>query len=414
MIKRNITGGIAESLSDTPVVFLRGARQVGKTTLVKEFIGKKRGADYFTLDTAGVLASASDDPAGFLSGLRGTTIIDEAQKAAGLFAAIKESVDKDRRPGRFLLTGSSNILTSVKAAESLAGRMEIFNLWPLSQGEIEGVREDFIDCLFRRAEFRARFNPETREDILRRAAMGGYPEVRSRASEKRRRAWFDAYLTSILERDVRDIANIHDIGAMLRLLKALASRAASLVNYSDLSRTLGVQQTTLKRFMAILNSIFLIYEVPAWSANIGKRLVKSPKIMFSDTGLASNLLGCDSRRVIEEPHIAGALLENFVVSEIFKQLAWNETDAAVFHFREQGGKEVDVVLESAAGAIAGVEIKASSSVSTSDFAGLKALKEAGGKKFIRGVVLYTGPEIIPFAKDLYAVPIPALWGARVK
>ncbi|HOY64564.1 MAG TPA: ATP-binding protein [bacterium] len=409
MIERLIASRIVEALSDTPVVFIRGARQVGKTTLVKLLAGQRLSGQYFTLDNAAALAAATSDPAGFLAGLQGPAIIDEAQKAPVLFAAIKETVDVDRRPGRFLLTGSSNVLTSMKVADSLAGRMETVTLWPLAQREIEGNEGSFIDLLFGQWKKKLKFKAESREQALTKLLAGGYPEPVGRISERRKSAWFDSYISAIMERDIKDIANIQDVGAMLRLMKVLASRSACLLNYAELSRSLALPQTTLKRYMGMLESLFVVYELPAWSANIGKRFVKSPKIMFIDTGLSSSLLGFNMKRAMEDSNLAGGLLENFVVSELHKQIGWSETEARLFHFRESTGKEVDVVVENREGAVAGVEVKSASTVSASDFAGLKTLKDSLGKRFVRGVVLYLGSEVVPFGENLHAMPLCALW-----
>ncbi len=409
MINRHIVPEVIEALSDTPVVFVKGARQVGKTTLVKSLAGRQRQLQYFTLDNAAVLAAAQNDPTGFIRGLEGAVIIDEAQKVPGLFPAIKEAVDADRRPGRFIVTGSSNILTSMKIADSLAGRMEVLTLGPLAQRELEGTEGSFIDLLFGQWGGRPVLDEQTREQAYAKVLAGGYPEPVARISERRRGAWFDSYVSAIIERDVRDIANIQDVGAMLRLLKILASRSASLLNYSELSRSLSLPQSTLKRYIWILESLFIIYELPAWSANLGKRLVKSPKLMFNDTGLSSNLLGFNLKRALNEPHITGNLLENFVVSELHKQMGWSDTQAALFHYRESSGKEVDVVLENRDGAVIGVEVKSAFSVSASDFSGLRTLRESLKERFVRGVVIYLGSDIIPFAENLHAVPLSMLW-----
>jgi len=409
MIYRNITNRLLESLTDTPVVFLRGARQTGKSTLVKALVQKEYPADYVTLDNAGFLSAATSDPAGFLAGFNGPVVIDEVQKALKLFPAIKESVDNDRRAGRYLLTGSSNVLATIRASESLAGRMEVFTLRPFSRGELKGTKETFIDAAFDAKTKVFRFQPENRKDILRQMLTGGYPEAVARTSEKRRAAWFDAYITTILERDVRDISNIQDLAAMPRLLKMLASRCAGLLNYANISRDLGMPQTTLKRYAALMQATFLLFELPPWSANIGKRLVKSPKLMFTDTGLAANLLGLDRERVEQDPGPAGAILENFVVSELYKQAAWSETTVNLFHFRTQTGLEVDVVLEDASGRAVGLEVKLSSTPFADDFLGMKTLKQALGKRFVRGVVLYLGSEVVPFGENLHAVPLSVLY-----
>lgn len=238
---------------------------------------------------------------------------------------------------------------------------------------------------------------------------GGFPEVVDRERAERRRAWFDSYVTTILQRDVRDLANIERLTELPRLLSLLAARAASLLNYSDISRGLGMPQSTLKRYMALLEATFLVQALPPWFGNLGKRLVKSPKLLICDTGLAAHLQGVDSGWISSQPNLAGPLLENFVAMEVRKQIAWSRTRPALFHFRTQSGAEVDIVLEDPAGNLAGVEVKSSSTVGKHDFRGLDALADAAGERFRRGIVLYTGREPIPFGERMHALPVSSLW-----
>jgi uncharacterized protein len=409
MLSRNITPQIIEALSDTPVVMLNGARQTGKSTLAKALISEKHIGRYVTLDNATVLAAAKDDPVGFLSGLGESVVIDEIQRAPELFVAIKADVDRNRKPGRYLLTGSANVLLLPRLSESLAGRMEIFTLWPLSQGEFSGVRERFIDILFsEKFPSQAPITGDNYATLLERAIRGGYPEVAARTSESRRRAWFESYITTILQRDVRDIANIDGLTAMPRLLAMLATRSPSLLNYSELSRTTGLPQSTLKRYMTLFETIFLIDHLPAWYSNLGKRLVKTSKLVMSDSGLLTTLLAVDAFRLENTP-LCGAVIENFVIMELKKQISWSHTKPAMLHFRTQTGQEVDGVLEDRAGRIVGIEIKSAKSVGGQDFRGLRALAEAVGNRFFRGVVLYGGSEIVPFGSNLFAMPIDSLW-----
>jgi predicted AAA+ superfamily ATPase len=413
MIKRNISQFVLDALSDTPVLLLTGARQTGKSTLVKTITEHSHPARYITLDNATVLAAVKHDPTGFLSGLDGPVVIDEVQRAPELFPAIKAEVDRNRRPGRFLLTGSANVLLLPRLSESLAGRMEILSLWPFSQGELEGIHELFVDSLFA-----AKFHPhplpkESLSSLHTRVTNGGYPEAVSRTKEDRRRAWFESYITTILQRDIRDIANIDGLTSLPRLLAMIASRAPSLLNFSELSRTLAMPQSTLKRYMTLLEATFLIQHLPAWSGNLGKRLVKTSKLVMSDTGLMAHLLGANKER-LATGGIIGPLLENFVVMELIKQITWSSTKPQIFHFRTQTGQEVDIVLEDRAGKLVGIEVKASSTVTAQDFKGLRALAETTGKRFHRGIVLYTGAGSLPFGPELYAIPVNALWHKRGK
>ncbi|MFN0085038.1 MAG: ATP-binding protein [Blastocatellia bacterium] len=412
MITRHIKDALRDALADTPVVLLTGARQAGKSTLVEHMAETDHPARYMTLDDAAVLSAARFNAAGFISELDAQpvpVVLDEIQRAPELFLPIKLAVDRNRRSGKFLLTRSANVMMLPHLADSLAGRMETIRLWPLSQGEIDGVRESFIDRVFAKElalPARVRF---TRADLIARVVRGGYPEILNREAEPRRRAWFGSYITTILQRDVREIANIEGLAEMPRLMTLLASRAASLLNFSEISRSLVIPQSTLKRYMGLLEATFIVQMLPAWSANIGKRLVKAPKLTLCDTGLLSYLLGVNEERLEKDSQIFGAILENFVVMELRKQASWSETQPQLFHFRTQSGQEVDIVLEGASGEIVGVEVKASGSVSGGDFKGLTALRETAGRKFKRGVILYTGQEIVQFDEHFIAFPVAGLW-----
>jgi predicted AAA+ superfamily ATPase len=396
-------------LSDTPVVFLSGARQTGKSTLAQHLASSTHPARYLTLDEAAVLAAARHDPAGFIAGLEGPVVIDEVQRVQQLFLAIKAEVDRDPRPGRFLLTGSADILLLPRMSESLAGRMELLTLWPLSQGEITGVKEDFLDILFRQTLPTMKRYSEARSSLINRLLVGGYPALLKRPLEARRRAWLGSYVTTILQRDVRDLSNVEDLALLPRLLSLLASRAGCLVNFSDLSRVTGIPQTTLKRYFTLLETTFLVQLVPAWSANVGKRLVKAPKLFLNDTGLMAYLVGLSEERLAVDATMRGPLLENFVAMELRKQATWSETRPQLFHFRRPTGQEVDLVLENGAGEIVGIEIKASATVGAGDFKGLHSLAELTERRFRRGVVLYTGTESVPFGPQFHALPVNVLW-----
>jgi predicted AAA+ superfamily ATPase len=408
-MRRFLVPRLLVALSDTPVVLVNGARQVGKSTLVRSLIGDGHPAVYLTLDDASVLASAASDPAGFVSGLSDNVILDEVQRAPELFLAIKAAVDRDRRPGRFLLTGSANVLLLPKVADSLAGRIEILTLAPLSQGEIAGTTETFIDRLFA-DKLRIASRPSaTRADLFNRIVTGGYPAAATRKDPERRRAWFGSYIRTVLERDVRDLGNIEGLVQMPRLLSLLATRSGQTLNFADISRHAGLPQTTLKRYMTLLETTFLLRYIPAWSNNLGQRLAKSPKLLLSDTGLIAYLLGLNERRLSQEPALAGPLVESFAALELSKQAEWSKTRPALFHFRTPVGREVDLVLEDDGGRVVGVEVKASATVNTSDFKGLHTLSETAGSKFQRGVVLYMGADMVPFGPRLHAIPLSALW-----
>lgn len=409
MIYRNITPKITEALADSPVVLLNGARQTGKSTLTQWIASEIHSARYITLDDAGILAAIRHDPAGFVSGLEGNVVIDEVQRAPELFFAIKTAVDRNRKPGRFLLTGSANIMLLPRLSESLAGRMEIISLWPFSLGEIEGVKEGFVDTLFEDILFSQIKIKENQDSIIQKILTGGYPEVLYRKTSGRQKAWFSSYITTILQRDVRDIANIEGLTMMPRLLSLLAVRTATLLNFADISRSIGIPQSTLKRYMSLLETTFLVQILPAWFTNLSKRLVKAPKLILNDTGLIAHLIGLNEERMKTDAGNFGQLLESFVAIELKKQISWSNTQPQMFHYRTQTGQEVDIVLENAAGKIVGIEVKASSTITGKDFKGIRALSEAIGKRFHRGIVFYTGTENIPFGKYLNALPISYLW-----
>ncbi len=409
MFKRHITQGLVEALGDTPVVFLRGARQSGKSTLALGLARSSFSAGYYTLDSAATLSAAGSDPVGFIAGLPKPAIIDEVQRVPGLFLAIKEDVDADRSPGRYLLTGSANVMVMPRVADSLAGRMAVITMWPLSQGEIEGVEENFIDAVFQSDLSGIRHQPVDIQALWDRLAAGGFPEPMQRASAKRRASWFDSYLVSMVERDLRDLSQIRDITVVPKLLRLLAARSATLFNQSEISRSAGIANSTLSRYLSVLEATFLIHMVPAWSANLGKRLTRAPKVFLSDTGLACHLLDADPNRLSSNPELAGRLFETFVVSEILKQVSWAGRQVKVYHFRSPEGREVDVVLEDRAGNMVGIEIKLTASPTAASFSGLKALQELARKRFRAGILLYTGKEMVPFGKQLAAIPVSALW-----
>lgn len=413
MYQRQIKNRILDALKDTPVVLINGARQTGKSTLVEDIAKNQYPATYYTLDNLNTLSAIKTDPGNFINQLGEAVILDEIQKAPEIFSSIKETVDKNRKPGRFLLTGSANILLLPQLSESLAGRMEIITLWPLSQGEINDTPETFIDYLFHKNfSIKSPKQIMRRDELFEQILLGGYPEVLSRNTAARRHAWFQSYLTTLLQRDIRDIASIEGLTLLPRLLSFMATRSSTLLNYAEISRASGIPHTTLMRYLTLLQMIFLIHIVPPWSSNLSKRLVKTPKIYMNDTGLLADLLGIDNDRLEQDGNLTGMLLENFVVNELKKQATWNQTPVQFYHYRTQTGQEVDILLENAAGECVGIEVKASSSISEKDFKGLQSLSESLNQKFLRGIVLYTGDQTLPFGKNLFAMPVNTLWQAR--
>jgi predicted AAA+ superfamily ATPase len=411
MFRRNLTPRLLEALADTPAVLVNGARQTGKSTLVQdaEVVGEQR--QYLTFDDPGLLAAAKADPNGFVAGLSLPVTLDEVQLAPEIFPALKAAIDRKRQPGQFLLTGSANVLLLPKISESLAGRIEILTLWPFSQGEMAGRRDGLIDALYS-PQFRptaARAATTQRDELLYKALVGGYPTAVERPSATRREAWFRSYVATILQRDVRDLANVADLTALPRLLSVIATRAGSLLNFADISRTVSLPQTTLKRYFALLEATYLVQQLRPWARNLGKRVIQTPKVYLNDTGLLAYLLGLTVERLKTETNLVGPLLENFVVMELFKQAAWSETQPEIFYWRTASGQEVDIVLEDRAGRVVGIEVKASATLGRNDVRGLDALSKAVGKNWVRGVVLYTGTTVIPFSENLHGIPLSLLW-----
>jgi predicted AAA+ superfamily ATPase len=397
---------IATALGDTPVVLVTGPRQCGKTTLVQKLVSGNR--EFLTLDDDTVLAAARSDPAGLVRGLEKSTI-DEIQRAPDLLRAIKRSVDEDRRAGRFLLTGSANILTVPKVSESLAGRMEIVNLFPLSQAEIHGGKPMFLKTAFQ-GKLGKSGKSLIGEALVEAVLTGGYPEMLRREQPERRRAWARDYIRAIVQRDVRDIADIEKLDQMPRLLQVLAQHSGQLINFSQVGGQIGFDDKTTRKYIAILEQLFLVCRVEPWYRNPLKRMVKTPKLHFLDSGLLATLVGATAERIERDRGIFGGLLETFVFSEVLKQTSWMETTCALYHYRDKDQNEVDIVVEDRVGALVGIEAKASATVNTGDFKGLRKLAEACGNDFKLGVVLYDGEKSVPFGDRLYAAPLSCLWG----
>jgi predicted AAA+ superfamily ATPase len=317
-------------------------------------------------------------------------------------------VDNDRRAGRFLLTGSANVMTLPPLSESLAGRMEIIPLFPFSAGELAGVRESFLSRLFEGSLGRAKISAAS-EDLPARLARGGFPEAVQRQDEDRRSAWFASYISTLLQRDVRDLARVEALHALPNLMKLLASRVSGLLNLADVGRDAGLAHTTLTRYLALLETVFLVHRLPAWSPNLGKRLVKAPKLHLVDSGLACQLIGANARRLAEDRPLLGRLLKTFAVGELRKQVSWTDPRMSLYHFRTATGSEADVIAEKADGTVAAIEVKASATVGAADFTALQGLRDQLAKRFRAGIVLYLGDQVIPFGDKLWLVPLPVLW-----
>lgn len=409
-LERNLAGRLHEALETMRVVYLGGARQAGKTTLAQS-VAEELGADFLTLDSLSDRSFAIDDPEGFID--RATPlVIDEVQRGGNdLLLAIKARVDRDRRPGQFLLTGSTRFLTVPTLSESLAGRIDLVDLWPLSQGEIAGKREDFVDRLFASPAALRRRNPSgiTRDEAFQRVCRGGFPEAVSRRDRHRQR-WFASYIRTLTERDVGEITNIRRLDDLSALVRLLAARTSTQINLTALSAEIQAPRTTMAGYLPLLEQVFLLFPLPAWSKNLTSKQVKQPKIHFTDTGLAAHILGTSPEALARpQAQLAGELLESFVASELLKQFGWAETDVTAHHFRDAGGTEVDLVLEARDGRIAAIEVKAGRSVGRNDLRGLTLLRDRIGEDFVHGVVLCCSDEVRHLGDRLTAMPLTALW-----
>jgi uncharacterized protein len=391
-------------------VLVVGPRQAGKTTLAKLYANKDR--PYITLDDPATLAVARSDPAGFVRGLK-QAVIDEVQRAPDLLLAIKESVDKDQAPGRFLLTGSTNLMALPIVADSLAGRLEVITLLPFAQAELAGTPGDLLERLFDGNGLPAVTNPVVGDALMDIVLKGGYPEALRRTSASRRQTWLQDYVALILDRDVRDIANIDQLGRMPRLLDMLAAHAGQLVNHSSYGAALGLTVPTARKYVGILERLFLTRMLPPWSHNAVSRLTKTPKLHFLDTGLLAALRDVSPAQLQKDRNRErtawGPLLENFVVSEVLKLATWSDKRFRISHFRTKEQDEVDVVIEDRRGRVIGIEVKASATVRSNDLRGLRQLQAAVGSKFVQGLVLHDHDRITPFDEKLHAGPVSLLW-----
>ena len=386
----------AEALADTRVVVVNGARQVGKSTLAELIAARSPGARELYLDDQAVRAAAESDPSAFVRH-DGLLMIDEIQRVPELLLAIKREVDRDRSPGRFLLTGSARLLGLRDLPDALPGRAETIELWPLSQGEIDSAPDGFVDAIFKLDEpIRMPPSTLTKRDYVARALRGGYPEAVRRDPGRRRARFFDSYVTDLVTRDVQQISDIQRPAEMRRLLSVVAARMA-------------MPRQTLSRYLDLLELVFVIKRIPAWSSNLTTRAISTPKLIVTDSGLGGRLIGMSEERAKDPTAPVGPLLENFAISEVARQLTWAEEPVQLFHYRDRDKVEVDMVLEHASGTVIGLEVKAAETVRAEDFRGLRHLANRLGDRFRAGIVLYAGEQQLPFGDRLAAFPISALW-----
>lgn len=409
LLPRHAASVVDDALEDTRVVLVNGARQSGKTTLVAR-VGKERGAEWRSLDGASTRQAAEFDPREFVD-VDGPLIIDEVQRVPELMLAIKEVVDADPRPGRFLLTGSARVLELRSVPDVLPGRIETVELWPLSQGEIDGQPDGFVDAAFELGPGLRCCSDESRTGYIQRVVRGGFPEAIARQGRRRER-FLDSYVADLINRDVIQLSHIERGPEMRGLTRLLAARSGQVLVAATLGNELGLPLPTVQRYLALLEEVFLIKRVPAWSRNLSSRATSTPKVAMVDSGVAANLLGADEDALRRPQAPLGPLLEGFVAMEIARQLTWSNERAELFHYRTKDKVEVDVVLENRRGQVVAIDVKAASTVRAGDFRGLAHLAERLGDDLVAGFVLYTGGETLPFGPRFRAVPVAALWETR--
>jgi predicted AAA+ superfamily ATPase len=403
-VPRRAADLVEEALDDTRVVIINGARQTGKSTLAELCLRGRPDSVRRYLDDPGTRASAVADPVAFLDSA-GTMLIDEVQRVPELWLTIKHIVDRDPRPGRFLLTGSARLLGLSELPDALPGRSETIELFPLSQGEINDGPDGFVDAAFAHgSRLQAKLTELRRRDYLALVARGGYPEAVRRATPRRRSQFFRSYLDDIMSRDVHQVADIQRISDMRRLIGALAAQSGGLLNYTRLASDLALPASTVRDYIGLLELIYLIRLIPAWSPNATARAVATPKLVFNDVGLAAHLVSG-----VTNDATTGGLVETFVIGELARQITWSQTMPRLYHYRDRDGYEVDAVLEDNAGRVIAIEVKAAETVRTDDFRSLRLLQRRLGDRFRAGFVLYCGDQQLPFGENLACLPINALW-----
>ncbi|MGH8962705.1 MAG: ATP-binding protein [Jatrophihabitantaceae bacterium] len=400
---------VQAALADTRVVVLNGARQTGKSTLANLIVGDRADAKVRYLDDAATRAAAESDPTRFVHH-DGLLVIDEVQRVPDLLLSIKDAVDRDPRPGRFLLTGSARLVALRTIPDLLPGRSETIELWPLSQGEIDGTPDRFVDAIFEDGpELAVPASDLRREDYIARALRGGYPEAVRRVDAGRRSRFFESYTADLINRDVPQVAAIERPNDMRTLINVTAAGMAGLTVIDRVSNHTGLPASTVRRYLDTLESLFVIRRVPAWSSNLATRAVATPKMTLVDSGIAGHLVGMNLRRTRHPSAPVGPLLENFVFGELGRQLSWSSEPVRLYHYRDRDGYEVDALLERASGELVAIEVKAAETVRRQDFRGIDRLARRVGNDLVAGIVLYTGPEPFSFGDRLRALPISALW-----
>lgn len=407
-LARNITQDLILNIQNAPITLLNGVRQSGKSTLLKELQKQGIVSEYITLDSLETQALLLESPEKYLESLPNGTAIDEIQRMPEVFLSIKKVVDENRTAGRFVLSGSANILLLPKLADSLAGRMQINTLYPFSIGEKNGIKENFIDWAFDQdSTLKREKTPKIDwEDMV---LNTGFPDS-YKSSGKILENWYQAFETTLIQKDIRELSDIEKLGYIPKLLRLTAGRVASTISYSDLARSLEISNMSVKRYLELLRALYLILEVPAWSGSYTKRLTKSPKIFFLDNGFLGYQLGLDKNYLLKNREMFGKMLENLIATELIKQISWSEVRPKIYHFREVSGEEIDIILENRRGEMVAIEIKSSNRIKPEYLKNLNKFKEKMGEKVLKSILVYTGDQVEIIGKDTFVLPADRLFG----
>lgn len=399
---------LRKALGSRRVVMLTGPRQCGKTTLARKLISEQTA--YRTLDDAGARQAAENDPHLFVEFAPegGTLIIDEVQKVPDLLSAIKKVVDQNNRPGQFLITGSANIMHLPTVQESLAGRVSKIRLRPLSQGEISGASPLFVERAFAQ-NFTIGKTRYRRNDLIDLIFRGGFPEA-VRLEGKLRKNWHGDYVDALIEHDLNDVAKIREIDMMKDLVRILAAWSSKFMEMSSIGAGLAIERRTLAAYISALQSFYLIETVPAWRKTNYDRVGKQEKLFMADTGMMTALLGWKPSDLADDPDKPGKAFETFAYNEIAAQIDAAEDIYHLYHYRDREKREIDFLIEREDRSILAVEVKSGITVRKSDFKHIEWFgKNLVKGKPLTGIVLYAGEDIMPFSKNLWAVPFDCLW-----
>lgn len=407
-VARYLEPRLIETVGDTPACVILGARQSGKSTFVEHF-ARTRAYEYVTFDDPAAVGAMDADPVGYLESLGPRVVLDEVQRIARHFTSIKLLIDRDRQPGRFVMTGSANILAVPQLGDSLAGRMALLRMHPLSQVEMRSAEARFLDALFA-SEWRPVHGERLGSALAELVVRGGFPAAQE-LPQTRAAAYLSNHAETQIQRDVKTLADIRSLETSPDLLRQVSAYTAQLSNVSKMSRDLEIARDTVKEHLVLLRHIYVIERVRAWGKTERARAVKAPKLHVADTGLACALLGYTAASLNRDRVALGHMVETFVLNEMLAQAAWSERPTRFYHYRDTHQSEVDIVLERSPMEVAGVEVKSSSIVRTQDFTGLRKLRDSLGESFVGGVVLYDGPVGYRVDDRLWAMPISTLWKA---